>query len=37
VVLPHEIEEHPVDDLVEHLVRHGYHRTDLVTNVPDRR
>jgi transcription-repair coupling factor (superfamily II helicase) len=26
-------EDHPVEEMVEHLVRHGYHRTDLVTSV----
>jgi transcription-repair coupling factor (superfamily II helicase) len=26
-------EDHPVEELVEHLARHGYHRTDLVTSV----
>ena len=26
-------EDHPVDELVEHLARHGYHRTDLVTSM----
>ncbi len=26
-------DEHPVESLVDHLVRYGYHRTDLVTEV----
>jgi len=28
-------EEHPIEDLVAHLVRCGYHRTDLVMEVGD--
>jgi transcription-repair coupling factor (superfamily II helicase) len=26
-------EDHPVEELIDHLVRHGYHRTDLVSSV----
>lgn len=29
----HVEEEHPIDDLVEHLLRWGYHRSDLVFEV----